>query len=52
METSEFDFPDAPLDLLSEVFSKHIHSIFEESIRVTRIPNITEHPPEPYVVQR
>ena len=40
MEASEFDFPDAPLDLLSEVFSKHIHSIFEESIRITRIPNI------------
>ena len=40
MEASEFDFPDAPLDLLSEVFYKHIHSIFEESIRITRIPNI------------
>ena len=38
MEASEFDFPDATLDLLSEVFSKRIHSIFEESI--TPIPNI------------
>ena len=37
-EASEFDFRDATLDLLSEVFSKRIHSIFEESI--TPIPNI------------
>ena len=40
MEASEFDFPDAPLDLLSEVFSKHIHSIFEESIRI-RLASLT-----------